>query len=301
VGSRRSGLPLLLLGAGLLGFSAIFVKWSAPASPVVIGFYRMLFALPVVGSLMVAGTSGDHPRMDWRGVPWAVLAGLCFAGDLSLWHTALRWTSAASATLLVGLSPLWVSLVMVLFLGARLRKRAWLGLSLALAGALILALAKGARLAGNFGELLGGLASLCYAGYTLALGRARRHLGANQTLFWVVLTCLCFFGLTGLLRGDSFGAGFPGRVWWSLLGLGLLVQVTGWWLIAKGFGSVPTNVGSVGLLMQQVATVVLGWVLLQEGLAPAQALGTALILLGIALSSTSPPQIKPEPSVPGST
>ena len=42
------GLSVLLLGAALLGFSAIFVKWAAPASPLVVGFYRMAFALPFV-------------------------------------------------------------------------------------------------------------------------------------------------------------------------------------------------------------------------------------------------------------
>jgi len=281
------GLTVLLLGASLLGFSAIFVKWAVPASPVVIGFYRMLFALPVVCLICL----GEAPatREQWRGVPWAILGGLCFAGDLTLWHTALRWTSAASATLLVGLAPLWVSLVMVCFFHARLRKRAWLGLALALLGAVILALAKGARLAGNFGELMGGLASLCYAAYTLVLSRARRSLGAMATLFWVVLTSLCFFGLAALIRGDSFGGGFPTQAWLALLGIGLLVQVGGWWLISWGFGRLSANVGSVGLLMQPVATVVLGWLMLHEALLPAQGAGTVLILLGIALTSLSPP------------
>ena len=60
---------------------------------------------------------------------------------------------------------------------------------------LILALSKGARLQGNFGELMGGLAFLCYAGYTLSLSRARRHLEATQTLFFVTLTALVCLGV----------------------------------------------------------------------------------------------------------
>jgi len=156
VEARSRALISLLCGASLLGFSAIFVKWAVPASPVVIGFYRMLFALPPVLLLGRRQLFVARP-----GVPWAILGGLCFAGDLSLWHTALRWTSAASATLFVGLAPLWVSLVMVVFLGSRLRRRAWLGLLLALAGATVLALAPGATLAHNVvlprGRVLGGL------------------------------------------------------------------------------------------------------------------------------------------------
>jgi drug/metabolite transporter (DMT)-like permease len=299
VNSHRKALSALLLGASLLGFSAIFVKWTLPASPLVVGFYRMLFALPVVCLLYFRRPVSS---LEWeRGVPWAILGGLCFSGDLSLWHTALRWTSAASATLLVGLAPLWVSLVMVLFFHARLRKRAWLGLTLALGGAVILSLAKGARIAGNFGEIMGGLASFCYAAYALTLSRARRHLDTVEALFWVVLTSLCFFGIGSLLRGDNFGRGFPLQVWFSFAGIGLLVQVCGWWLITWGLGRLAVNVGSVGLLMQPVATVILGWVLLHEALLPAQGMGTVLILIGIALTSMSPPLLQEKGGLSGLT
>lgn len=291
---QEKGLPALLLGASLLGFSAIFVKWTLPASPLMVGFYRMCFALPAVCLLHLCRSMPSPQR--WRGVPWAILGGICFSGDLALWHTALRWTSAASATLLVCLAPLWVSLVMVIFFHARLRKRAWLGLLLALAGAVVLALAKGARIAGNFGEMMGGLASFCYAAYTLALSRARRHLETVEAMFWVVLTSLCCLGIGALLRGDSFGRGFPLQAWFALAGIGLLVQVCGWWLITRGFGQVSVNVGSVGLLMQPVATVVLGWALLHEALLPAQGLGTVLILAGITLTSLSPPLVQAERS-----
>ena len=287
---KTKGLPVLLLGAGLIGFSAIFVKWTVPASPVVVGFYRMTFALPWVTWLVLSTKGG---RLRFHGMGWAVLAGLCFTGDLILWHTALRWTSAASATLLVCLAPLWVAVFSVLFLRARLRRKAWLGLALALGGMLLLCLAKGAHLTGNFGEALGGLASFCYAGYTLALSRARRTLKTVDALFAVVVTGLVCFGVLGCLRGDSFGSGFPAHVWLSLIGIGLLVQVAGWWLITWGFGHVPANIGAVGLLMQPIATVVLGWFLLHEALLPSLGLGTVLIILGIGLCSTSPPVLEP--------
>ena len=282
------GLAALVLGAALLGFAAMLVRWAAPAGPLAVGFYRMLFALPFVAWL--ARGTGRAATGPARG--WALAAGVCFVLDLWMWHTALHHTSAANATLLVTLAPIWVAIVSVLWMGARLRRRFWTGVLLALAGALILGLAKGARWGTGLGELLGALASLAYGAFTLALGRARRDLSAPEALFWVVLACTLLFGLLGWAQGETFG-GYPARSWWALLGLGLVVQVLAWWLITWGLGHVPTNLGAMGLMTQPVATVILGWALLAETVRPVQGAGILLVLVGIALCAFAPPAHPP--------
>jgi len=278
------GLAAVLAGAVLLGFAAMLVRWSAPAGPLVVGFYRMTFALPLVAWM------GWRSRRAGQGGArgWALLAGFCFIGDLWMWHTSLEYTSAANATLLVGLAPLWVAAISVLWLGAHLRKRFWMGLVLALAGGLVLGLAKGARWGTGWGEFLAALASLAYAGFTLALGRARRGLDAPEALAWVVACCAVGFGLLGWMRGEAFH-GFPPHAWLSLAALGLVVQVAAWWLITWGLGHVSTNLGAVTLMVQPVATVGLGWALLGEAVRPMQGVGILLVLAGIALSAFSPP------------
>lgn len=283
---RMEGLWALLLGAGLLGFAAIFVRWAAPASPLVIGFYRMLFALP--GVLLLAISERGAPPPAGHSLAWAIAAGVCFTGDLWLWHLSLNYTSVANSTLLVGLSPLWVAIASVSLFGARLRARSWAGLALALSGALVLGLAKGARWGTGLGELLGAIASLAYAFFTLALARARMGMSARRVLAVVSVTCLAGFGILALAQGDAFH-GFEVRAWVSLLGLGVVVQVLAWWLISWGLGHVDANLGSIGLLVQPVATVGLGWILLAEHIKPVQGLGALLVLAGIALSAFTPP------------
>lgn len=283
-GPDARGLAALILGASLLGFAAMLVRWAAPAGPLAVGFYRMAFALPLV-AWMARGTG--RPATG-RARFWALIAGLCFVLDLWMWHTALHHTSAANATLLVTLAPIWVAVVSVLWLGAKLRRRFWAGVLLALAGALVLGLAKGARWGTGWGELLGALASLAYGAFTLALGRARRELSAPEALFWVVLCCTVLFGLLGWVQGEAFG-GYPARSWWALLALGLVIQVVAWWLITWGMGHVPTNLGAMGLMIQPVATVILGWLLLSETVRPVQGLGTLLVLAGVATCAFTPP------------
>ena len=287
-GSKRAqGLGALLLGALTLGFAAIFVRWSEPASPLAIGFYRMLFALPGVLFLALREGPATTPGAG-RARAWAIGAGLCFVGDLWLWHSSLHHTSAANSTLLVGLSPLWVALLGIAVFGTRLRKRAWGGLLLALCGALVLSLAKGARWGTGYGEFLAALASVAYAVFTLALSRAREGLSARRALAWVSLTGAAGFGLLALLLGNPFGP-FPAHSWFALVGLGIVVQVAAWWLISWGLGHVDANLGSIGLLVQPVATIGLAWLLLGEPMKPLQGLGALIILSGIALSAFTPP------------
>ncbi|MBK7294380.1 MAG: DMT family transporter [Geothrix sp.] len=281
------GLAALIFGASLLGFAAMLVRWAAPAGPLAVGFYRMAIALPFVAWL----ARGTARPATGRARLWAVLAGVCFVLDLWMWHSALHLTSAANATLLVTLAPIWVAVVSVLWMGARLRKRFWLGVLLALSGALVLGLAKGARWGTGLGELLGALASLAYGAFTLALGRARRELSAPEALFWVVLCCTVLFGALGWAQGEAF-SGYPARSWWALIGLGTLVQVVAWWFITWGLGHVPTNLGAMGLMTQPVATIILGWVLLAESVRPLQGLGALLVLAGIALCAFAPPSSK---------
>ncbi|WP_306591652.1 DMT family transporter [Geothrix sp. 21YS21S-4] len=281
------GLAALILGASLLGFAAMLVRWAAPAGPLAVGFYRMAIALPPVAWLAWKARRPDRPEI-MRARGWCALAGVCFVADLWMWHSALHHTSAANATLLVALAPIWVAVVSVAWMGAKLRKGFWAGVILALLGALILGFAKGARWGTGRGELLGALASLAYGAFTLALGRARRDLSAPEALFWVILWCTAGFGILGLAHGETFG-GYPVRAWWALAGLGLVVQVAAWWLITWGMGHVPTNLGAMGLMVQPVATVALGWLLLGESVRPLQGVGTLLVLAGIAACAFARP------------
>jgi drug/metabolite transporter (DMT)-like permease len=49
------------------------------------------------------------------------------------------------------------------------------------------------------------------------------------------------------------------------------------------------NLGAMTLMVQSVATVGLGWILLGEAVRPLQGAGILFVLVGIALSALSPP------------
>jgi drug/metabolite transporter (DMT)-like permease len=286
--ARRSkaevrGFVAVLLGASVLGLSAIFVRWAIAggATPLSVGFYRMAFALP--GAFWLARRAGGLGQGDGRDRRAALLAGALFFGDLWLWHEAMRHTTAANATLLVGgLSPVWVALFSAFAFQLRYDGLAWFGQALGVGGALVLAIARGARGGTGEGEALAIAASFCYAAFTLVLKRSRRTLGAPQALFWMSLGCFACFAVALLATEQAVG-GYDSRAWLSLVGLGLIVQLLGWWLNSWGLGHTDAALGALALQAQQVATLFLAAWLLQEPLKPLGLLGGALIVAGIVL------------------
>ena len=289
---KWKGLAAVIVGAGVLGWSAIFVKWAMAggASVLTVGLYRMLIALP--GAFLLARREGGFGHSGGR--TWALIAGLAFFLDLLLWHLAMEHTTAANATLIVGgLSPIWVALFSTAVLGLRYRAIGWLGQCVGLGGALVLGLARGARGGGSGrGEAIAAAASFCYAGFTLAFSRSRRTLRAPQALFWMSLVCLVCFAITVVAAGHPL-AGYGARGWLSLIGLGVIVQLAAWWLNSWGLGHVDAPLGAIGLQAQQVATLFLAAWLLGEPLRPLGLLGGALIMSGIVLVAAAAPPRPP--------
>jgi drug/metabolite transporter (DMT)-like permease len=242
----------------------------------------MLFALP--GVFVLAQRAA---RIVWGfGAFWASLAGVAFAGDLLFWHSSMNHTSAANATFLVcGLSPVWVALFSVAFYRLRYRWFGWAGQALSLTGAMVIALAKGARVGTGRGEVLAVGASVCYAIFSLTVSRSRRTVCAEHSLFWMSLGSLVVF-LLGLIFEPRPLSGYSLQAWGSLLGLGMIVQILAWWLITRGLGKVDVSLAALGLGVQQIATPFLGAWLLGESLRPVGLLGGVIILAGIYLVAT---------------
>ena len=279
----KTGVANVVTGATLLGLAAVFVKWglSGGATPITIGLYRMAFALPGIIWVLRKQGFGSGP-----GAVWALFAGVAFAGDLSLWHESMRDTSAANATFIIcGLTPVWVALFSVAFYGTRYRVAGWLGQLLGVSGALLLALARGARVGTGQGELLAILASLCYATFSLSISVSRRRISARQSLFWMSAGSLATFAvLESWLREPL--SGYSSLGWAGLLGLGVVIQLFAWLLINRGLGRINIALGTLGLSIQQVATPFFAAWLLHEPLRLVGMFGGTLIVAGIYLVAT---------------
>jgi drug/metabolite transporter (DMT)-like permease len=265
-----------------ISFAAIFVRAALPAPPIVIGFYRMLFASALIGSWLLLtrrGLGGERP-----GMLLALASGVCFGSDLAFWHTSLVLTGVGISTLLVNTTPVYVGLNAVLVLRQRLPGRFVAGAALALAGTLVLLGVPGPAEGNLRGALLALTGAVFYAGYLLLMSAARRGLAAAPAIFWMGLSATLTLGSVAALRGDAFH-GFPATSWAAMGGAAVVAQLGGVLSVAWSLRYLPATLASVALLGQPVGTALLGWLLLREPISALQAAGGTCVLIGIGLAS----------------
>ncbi len=293
---RTFALPVLLLGAVGIGFAPIFVRLSE-IGPVATAFYRLLFAVPIlwiwaqVDSRNAARNNRSKPKTpgragDWK---WIVLAGCCFAGDLALWHWSILLTSVANATLFTNFAPIFVTIGAWFLFRERITRMFLFGLAFAMAGAVILiGVSFGAGPHQVWGDVLGLLTAVFYAGYILSIKQVRRLFSTSVSMMWSgVITCAVLFLIAFLTEDSLLAATLYG--WGVLVALALVSHVGGQALIAYSLAHLPASFASVGLLLQPVAAAVFAWLILKEALGLGQGVGGVLVLAGIYFAWKSMP------------
>ena len=250
--------------------------------PAAAGFWRFLFALPLLTILAAREPGGIATPSKW-----ALLAGLFFALDLSFWHYGIVMTSVANATVLCNLTPVVVTLFGWFVLKERPHRLFLLALALAMGGAF--AMAAGADGGQGTNPPLGDAFSLSvavwYSGYFLAVKAARRTAGAMRVTFWATLLGAPLLLIVALALGeDIIPAGAAG--WAACIAMGIM-HVFGQGGVAWALGKLPASVTAVTILIQPVVAGLLGWWIFGETLTPIQALGGALVLGAIVMAQRS--------------
>ncbi len=276
-------LAALFAGAVAISFAPIFVRLS-PVGPSATAFWRILLALPPLWIWMVIKREGPDPKRSpssFSDYFHLSLAGLFFAGDLSIWHWSIKLTSVANATLLVNFAPVFVTLGGWLIFRQKVRLIFLLGMGLALLGmTLIAGHSFQVGLHYFLGDALSFTAALFYAGYLLSVKSLRERFSTATLMAWSgLVTAAALLPIT-LLSGESLS--IPNlQGWIILIGLALISQVAGQSLIAFALAHLQASFSSVALLVQPVTAALLAWLLLNESIGAWQVFGGILVLFGI--------------------
>lgn len=282
--AKQPILPYLALFMGIicLSFSAMFGKWANAPGPV-IGFYRIGLATVILLPVFLHRKHKNGVKLPKSVLLLPILGGIFTAFDHGTWNSSLRYTSAANATLLGNTAPLWVALFSWLVFRQKLRGLFWLGLALALAGAVTV-------LGSDFiqhpmiglGDLLAMAAGVFYAGYFLVTERGRQKLD-TLSYVWLVDLIAAFTLLLISLGMKMPLTGYPTQSYLAFLGAALVSQVGGYLSIGYALGHLPASVVSPTLIGQPVVTALLAIPLLGEALRTEQWLGGLVVLVGIYL------------------
>ena len=277
---------MLALGPWLVRLSGV--------GPVAAGFWRLALALPFLFLIAITVRQPVH----WPGRRLAslvALGGFFFAADLAAWHAGIHMTKLGNATLFGNVSSfafaawgLWIA-------------RSWpsqtqgAALVLAAIGAGLLMGSSAELSARNVrGDMLALFAGVLYAGYLIAVQKARGALAPVPLLF-----LSSAFGAVMLLPvAIAFGEQVIPADWTFVTILALSSQVIGQGLLVYALGSLSPIVIGLTLLTQPAISAFVGWVVYGETLSPldwigATAIGVALVLVrlpvkGLRLAAEQP-------------
>ena len=275
----------LIFGVLCIGFSAIFVRW-ANAPGAVTGFYRMAIAVLIQALPFYRRMQEKNSPHRWRKLPRrevivALAGGVFFAGDLIFWNTGILISGATNPTLMGNTAPLWVGLGALIFFREKLPAAFWLGLVLAMAGAmLILGLDVLQGFSLGLGTLLGLVAGIFYGGYFLLTQRGREKLDA-LTYFWIAAAAATVLLLLAAVALRQPLTGYSSFTYVNFLAMGLVVQVFGQFAFSYALGYLPASVVAPAGLGQPVVTALLAGPLLGERVTLLQAVGGAAVLTGV--------------------
>ncbi|CAN5284006.1 hypothetical protein BH24ACT10_BH24ACT10_01450 [soil metagenome] len=294
---RPQGTDAVLLCVALVTVSTSGPLIAATAAPALaIAFWRNAMASGVLLPVALLRCRAELRALDRRELRLAALAGLLLALHFATWIPSLTFTTLASATALVATQPVWAALISGLR-GAPVGRRVWVGIGVAVLGALLLTgvdlQVSGRALVGDLLALAGGAFA---AAYMVAGSEVRRSVSTTTYTFLcysvtaVVLLVVCVVGRQEL-------AGYDAETWLKLVALTAGAQLLGHSLFNHVLRSISATVVSLALLLEIPGATLIAAVFLGQT-PPLMALPAAVLLLaGLAIVISASSRAT-EPSVP---
>jgi drug/metabolite transporter (DMT)-like permease len=275
---RPQGSDALLLAVALAAVSTSGPLIAAAAVPAMaIAFWRNAMAAGLLLPAVLLTCRDELRGLDTRERRLAALAGLLLALHFATWTPALSYTTVASATALVATQPAWAALIS----GARgvpVGRAVWLGIAVAVAGALLLTgvdLQVSSR--ALFGDLLAVAGGAFAALYMTAGSEVRRSVSTTTyTLLCYGTTALLLLVVCLVFRQPL--TGYDADDWLKLVALTLGAQLLGHSLFNRVLKNVGPTLVSLLILLEIPGAAVIAAVFLDQR-PPLLAVPAALLLV----------------------
>ena len=274
---RPADLAWPLLAAALWGGMYVVSRLTFDViPPITLGLFRLL-----VGAAVLALVLRRLPLLRDRRLAGL---GILLAATLMLQFWGTELAGAAAGSLLTLLTPVFVALLAPWLLAEPTRPRQWLGIGIALLGAVVVS--GGGAGASLLGDLLLVAASLTWAAFTVAGAPLVRRLGALEVTtgasLWAIPLMLPGTVLE-LASGRHLAFTTGGLL--GVLYLGLFATALAWWAWYRGVERLPAVTASVFFLAQPVVGIALSIPVFHLSPTLGFAGGSVLVALGMLLAT----------------
>jgi drug/metabolite transporter (DMT)-like permease len=276
---------LLLIVIALLAVSTSgpLIAAAAAVPALAIAFWRNAIASAVLLPWTLLTRRDELRGLDRRERRLALLAGLMLALHFGTWIPAISYTTVASATALVATQPVWAALI-GRARGEHVSRRVWLGIAIAMAGALLLTGAdvrvSGRALLGDVLAVLGGMFAAAY----MTAGSAVRKSVTTTTYTTLCYATTALLLLVGCVVGRQSLSGYDGTDWVRLIALTAGAQLLGHSLFNVVLRTVNPTVVSLSILFEIPGAAVIAALFVAGQHVPLLALpAAALLVAGLAV------------------
>ena len=286
VGEYPTSSPRLVLAVTScvigVSFAPIIIR-SSHLPALGLAFWRN-----AIGAVLLASLAWPRRRGWLRATSTRQRAGMVVAGGFlglhfAAWTASIEHTTVANSLAILSMQPALVVLGAWLILGERPRGRAWLALTLAIAGALVVG---GADLSGAtdrlYGNSLAALGAVGGASYFVIGRHLRRDLPLVPYAAFVFAVAAVELLVLCLGTGTPLAYDLPGYLW-----VGALVltgQLLGHTIFNLLLGRLPAWAVAVTAMGETIGATALAWWLLAE--APTTAFWWGMPLVGAAVLLT---------------
>ncbi len=278
----------LLVGcAAFWGFQQVLVKATLPEVPPV---FQTGLRFAVATVVLLAWSAWRRVALFTRDgtlLP-GLVAGALFAAEFGCIYLALQYTTASRATVFFYTAPIWVALLLPLWVPSeRLRLQQWLGLACAFAA---LAFALRESFSGGSagttwrGDLLGVLAALLWGLSTVVIrASGLGRVAAEKMLLYQVGVSGVTLPLLSLALGERWVWQFSPFAWTSLAVQSLVGAFASYLLWMWMLGRYPATRMSSFVFLAPAFALLFGVLWLHEPVTPGLLGALALVAGGIVL------------------
>jgi len=251
----------------------------------VLVLYRVIFAILLMTPYVLLRNRTELRQMKRRDLLLCACSGVFWGLQCSAYFESLQFTSIAVAAVLTNMEAIFVALGSGVFLRARLSGKAWTAMLIAFVGSALVAMADISGGGSVKGNVLALVAAVMGAACTLVSTVCRRG-GISTPVYTYVFHSAA--ALTVLLLALASGLPLTGYAPVNLattLGMAVCCTLMGQSVYGWGLKYLSASFVATAKLVEPVFAAVWGILLFSEWPAPLVVIGSAVVILGVAMYS----------------
>lgn len=287
---RLQAYLVVILGVAAISMGSIFIRLAlqegVPSLMIAAG--RLGIASLILTPITLRRHAAEIRQIRRSDLVFAGISGVFLAIHFATWVASLEYTSVLISVVLVNTHPLWVALLEVFFLKARLGRPVILGLIIGLAGSAVVALPSGGEFSVGSNPLLGStlalIGAIAVAVYFI-IGRKLRGGLSLLAYIWLVYSCAALVLLLAVIVAGIPILGYPPVAYLWLVGMALIPQLMGHTSFNYVLKFLPATYVSIATQFEPAASAAIAFFLFTEVPSGLQVLGSVVILGGIFLAT----------------